>query len=207
MKYYDVSMLIEPNMQVYNNKPSKKPLFTNASNFETGSAYETDIKMNVHTGTHMDFPLHMIPNGKTSTDFDFTRLLCTVKVFDLTHVNDHIDFHDLIDLDIESNDFVLFKTKNSQKETFDFEFIYVNEQASIYLCEKKVAGVGVDGLGIERAQTGHPTHKHLLNMDILIVEGLRLKDVPEGKYEMIALPLKMDGMDALPLRVILKELS
>ncbi len=64
-------------------------------------------------------------------------------------------------------------------------------------------GVGTDGLGIERAQKGHPTHKILLGNDIIIIEGLRLKDVPEDVYDMFCLPLKIPGVEATPARVVL----
>ena len=203
MKIYDVSMTITKNIQVYKNKEEKKPILKVVSNFETGSSHETSLEMNLHTGTHMDFPLHMIPNGKTSDSLDLSKLITTVKVFDLTHIKDGIDHKDLVDLDIFPNDFVLFKTRNSYEETFNFKFIYVNASAASYLSNIGVMGVGVDGLGIERDQLGHPTHKILLEKDIVIIEGLRLKDVPKGTYQMYALPIKIEQSDALPLSVIL----
>ncbi|TXK89605.1 cyclase family protein, partial [Parageobacillus sp. SY1] len=103
------------------------------------------------------------------------------------------------------NDFVLFKTKNSLEDAFNFEFIYVAEDAARYLADKKVRGVGIDALGIERSQPGHPTHKTLFSAGVIVIEGLRLKDVPEGSYFMVAAPLKLVGTDAAPARVILFE--
>ncbi len=203
MKIYDISMTITKDMQVYKNIEDKKPTFTVASNFETGSSYETKITFNLHTGTHMDFPLHMIPNGETSDTLDLSQLIRSVKVYDLTHLTDSIDASNLINLDIEKNDFILFKTRNSFEEVFNFNFIYINESASVYLAEKGIKGVGVDGLGVERDQKGHPTHKHLMYSNITIIEGLRLKEVPEGIYQMFALPIKIAHVDALPLSVIL----
>ena len=205
MKIYDVSMVIKKDMQIYKNIEDKLPVFSIASNFETGTSYETKITFNLHTGTHMDFPLHMIPNGDTSNTLDLNRLITDVKVFDLTHLTDSIDAKDLEKLNINQNDFLLFKTRNSYEEFFNFNFIYINESASIYLAEKGIHGVGVDGLGVERDQKGHPTHKHLMYNDCVIIEGLRLKDVPEGTYQMFALPIKIENVDALPLSVILVE--
>lgn len=204
-KMYDVSMLIHDSMQVYKDKEEKKPVFTIHSDFETGSSYETELKMNLHTGTHMDFPLHMLKDGKTSDNLNLEDLITPVKVFDLSSVMDSIDQKDLEPLDICENDFVLFKTKNSFEEQFNFSFIYVNESASLYLKSKNIKGVGIDGLGIERAQNGHPTHKHLLSSDIIIIEGLRLKEIKEGSYQMIALPLKIKNVEALPMRIVLIE--
>lgn len=203
MKIFDVSMTIHPEIQVYKNKPEKKPVFSTASDFETGSSYETNLTMNLHTGTHMDFELHMKPNGKTSDTLELSDLIREVKVFDLTKVKDAIDVADIKDLDIKANDFVLFKTQNSFEETFNFKFIYLNAAASTYLAARKVAGIGIDALGVERDQAGHPTHKTLFNANVIIIEGLRLRDVTTGAYMMYALPLKIANVDALPMRIVL----
>lgn len=207
MKFYDVSMTITKDMQVYKNIEAKKPIFENASNFENGSSYETILKFNLHTGTHMDFPLHMIKNGETSDTLDLNKLITKVKVFDLTYLNDSIKDVDLFDLDIQEDDFVLFKTRNSFEDFFNFQFVYIHESASIYLAKKKIKGIGVDGLGVERDQVGHPTHKHLMHANVTIIEGLRLKEIEPKIYDMYALPIKIEHVDALPLSVILVEVS
>jgi arylformamidase len=203
MKIYDVSMTIHKDIQVYKNKPEKKPIISIASDFSTGSSHETSLSMNLHTGTHMDFPLHMIPNGDTSDTLDLNRLITKVKVFDMMHLKDGISQTDLTHLDIEQGDFILFKTRNSEEETFNFEFIYIKEDAAAYLASRNISGVGVDGLGVERDQAGHPTHKIFFQHDIIIIEGLRLKAVAKGTYQMYALPIKVTHSDALPLSVIL----
>lgn len=205
MKIYDISMTISKDIPVYKNKEEKKPLFENASNFDTGSTYETILKFNLHTGTHMDFPLHMLKDGETSDTLDLSKLITPVKVFDLTYVQDAIKDTDLMPLNIKENDFILFKTHNSYEDFFNFHFVYIHESASKYLAKKKIKGVGIDALGVERDQVGHPTHKHLMNANITIIEGLRLKDVLPNTYQMFALPIKIQGVDALPLSVILIE--
>lgn len=205
MKIYDISVVISPNMTVYKDYPHKKPVFTNVSNFETGSAYETDIKMNVHSGTHVDFNLHMLKDGNTSSNAILSNYITDAKVFDLTHLKDKIEADDLKELNIEKDDFVLFKTRNSNVEHFDFGFVYVTESAAKYLAEKQIKGVGVDALGIERDQPGHPTHKTLMNHNIVILEGLRLKDIVPQSYILIALPLKFEGLDGSPVRAVLLE--
>jgi arylformamidase len=203
MIYYDVSMKITPEMQVYKNKESKKPVFRVASDFDTSPAHETEVTINLHTGTHMDFPLHMIKDGQTSSDLVLDRLIREVKVFDMTHIKDAISKDDLIDLDICKNDFILFKTQNSYEDKFNFKFIYIDQSAALYLNQKNISGVGVDALGVERDQADHMTHKLLFEKDIYIIEGLRLKDIKQGTYFMYALPIKMDDSDALLLSVIL----
>ena len=203
MKIYDVSMTIHKDIQVYKNKPEKKPVIEVIADFLDSGVHETALSMNLHTGTHMDFPLHMIPGDKTSDSLDLNRLIREVKVFDMTHVKTGITSGDLERLEIKPNDFVLFKTQNSFEDTFNFEFIYLQISGATYLASKGISGVGIDALGIERDQADHPTHRMLFDHDIVIVEGLRLKEVPSGSYMMYALPIKVAGSDALPLAVIL----
>lgn len=203
MKIYDVSMTISEDIQVYKNIEGKKPKFINFSDFNTSSAYETNVLINLHTGTHMDFPLHMIEGGKTSDTLDLMRLIRPVKVFDLTHVHEVIRMEDIANLDIKEDDFVLFKTQNSFEDTFNFKFVYLSESAASYLSKCQIKGVGIDALGIERDQKGHPTHHILMDHDVIIIEGLRLGEVPEGNYMMYALPIKMKSVEALLLSVIL----
>ena len=205
MKIYDVSMTVSPSMTVYKNKAAKRPRLDVMANFQTDGVYETALWMNLHTGTHMDFPKHMLEDGKTSESLDLTTLIREVKVVDLTHLDVSIKLKDIQDLGIKANDFILFKTQNSTQEALDFNFVYLEAEAAFYLKNQGITGVGIDALGIERDQKGHPTHHHLLESDIIIIEGLRLKDVAMGHYQMIALPLKIDGVEALPLRVILME--
>jgi arylformamidase len=189
-------------MPVYKNKPEKQPSFDTSQN---GHVTETRIAMDVHTGTHVDAPLHMVPGGDTIETLPLEKLVRKAKVIDLTNAEDSINAEDLAGKDIQKGDFVLFKTKNSWDKEFNFEFIYVNHEAAKTLAEIGVSGVGIDALGVERAQENHPTHKQLFKNEIIIIEGLQLKDVPEGEYLMVAAPLKIRGLDASPARIVLIE--
>lgn len=202
MKVYDITAPIYEGMPVYKNKPEKQPEIRTVTN---GHVTESRISMDLHTGTHVDAPLHMINEGHTIETLPIDQLIRNCKVFDLTHVNGKITMTDLEPLDIQENDFVLFKTKNSFDETFNFEFIYVAEDGAKYLADKNIRGVGIDSLGIERAQEGHPTHRTLFQNKIIVIEGVQLKDIQPGSYFMIAAPLKLTGVDAAPARILLIE--
>jgi arylformamidase len=201
--FFDITMPIHPSMMVYKNKASKVPTFSVEDTRSKHGSYETTLSMNLHTGTHLDFPLHMKQDGESSTDFDSSLLLRSVRVLDLTHVQDMIQRSDLESFHLKPQEFILLKTNNSLSENFDFNFVSLSESAAAYCASIPLAGIGIDALGIERNQPLHPTHHHLMDQNILIIEGLRLKDVPEGVYQMIALPLSIPGVDALPLRVLL----
>lgn len=200
MKIYDVTAPIHSDMPVYKNKPEKKPSIKTDTN---GHVTESRISIDLHTGTHVDAPLHMFNEGETIETIDIKQLVRQVKVFDLTDAEENISYDDIKDLDIEENDFVIFKTKNSWDEGFNFEFIYVAADAAKHLAEKKIAGVAIDALGIERAQEGHPTHRTLMGNGVIIMEGLRLKDIEPGQYFMVAAPLNVQKTDASPARVLL----
>ncbi|MEX1375859.1 MAG: cyclase family protein [Eubacteriales bacterium] len=209
MKIHDISMLIEPEMMVYKDIPAKKPKFTNSANHNESEYHETKVELDIHCGTHIDMPLHMIKNGKTMDTFDYRRLITNCKVFDLTKIDKkYISADDINELKIQKDDFVIFKTKNSyydKSKGFDNEFVFVDKSAAKFLKDKKINGVGIDALGIERSQAGHPTHKLLLEDDIIIMEGLELKDISEGEYKLIALPIKIKGTEGSWVRAALIE--
>ncbi len=202
-KLYDISMTIREGMQVYKNKEEKKPEFKNMSNHRSGTAHETRIGLDAHCGTHLDAPLHMLEGGDTIDTIPLERLIAPAVVVDVTHVNGGIGRGDLERHDLSGAEWMLLKTRNSYSEEFDFEFVYLAADGAEYVIERGLRGVGTDGLGIERAQPEYPTHRSLMRSGVLIVEGLRLKDVPAGKYELVIAPLKLEGIDAAPARAFL----
>ena len=202
MKMYDVTGTIYEEMTVYKNKPEKQPKLNQVT---TGYVTETRLELDVHTGTHIDAPLHMVVDGDTFETIPMDDLVGQCKVFDLTQVDDGISKKDLERFEIQKDDFVFLKTKNSYEETFNFDFIYLAQDGAEYLSQLGVRGVGIDTLGIERSQEGHPTHKTLFAKKIIIIEGLRLKEINQGEYFMVAAPLKLEGTDGSPARVLLFE--
>lgn len=202
MKMHDVTGAIYEGMTVYKNKPEKQPKLNTITN---GYVTETRLDFDVHTGTHIDAPLHMVTNGDTFETIPLDNLVGQCKVFDLTEVENGVSKADLEGFDIQKGDFVLLKTKNSFEETFNFDFIFLAQDGAEYLSELGIRGIGIDALGIERSQEGHPTHKTLFANNIIIIEGLRLKEIEQGQYFMVAAPLKLMGTDASPARVLLFE--
>ncbi|MDN3427415.1 cyclase family protein [Microbacterium sp. APC 3898] len=200
MKMHDVTGTIFEGMAVYKDKPEKQPKMNPQT---TGEVTETQLEMNVHTGTHIDAPRHMMMDGETFESISLDKLVGPCKVLDLTAAENGISKADLKRFDIQQDDFILLKTKNSFEENFNFDFVYLAEDGAAYLSELGIRGVGTDALGIERSQEGHPTHKALFAGGIIIIEGLRLKEVEQGDYFMVAAPLKLTGTDASPARVLL----
>ncbi len=200
---YDISMTVCEDMQVYKNKPELKPGLAIVRDFGSSSARETRICMHMHTGTHLDMPLHFYPDGDTTDKLDLSRLITNCRVIDLTHVEKAIHPGDLLPYDIKPNETILLKTRNSFTEYFDPEFIFLASDGAELLADNRINCVGIDSLGIERSQDDHSTHKTLLGSDILIIEGLRLKDIEPGPYMLFAAPLKIGGAEAAPVRAFL----
>lgn len=202
-KVYDISMPISAVMPVYKGKEEKRPRLTVDSDFTTGKTYESRLEMNLHTGTHLDRELHMVPAGSTMETLDISQLITPCKVIDLLDVMEKITAQDLREKDIKEGDFLLFKTRNSYEDILEKDFVYLEKSGAEYLASLKIKGVGTDALGIERNQPEHETHLALMKEGIHIMEGLRLKEIAEGEYLMIALPLNITGAEAAPVRAVL----
>jgi arylformamidase len=204
-KVHDVSMTIFNGMAVYKDKPEKQPKISIVQDFDTSTARESRIDMDMHCGTHVDAPLHMIKDGGTMATIPLDRVTGPCRLLDLSHVEGGITRADLETYGIEPNEFVVLKTRNSQKEEFNLEFVYLAEDGAKYLAEIGIRGVAIDALGIERSQPGHPTHRTLFAKDVVIMEGLRLADVSEGRYFIVGAPLKILETEAAPARIVLIE--
>jgi len=196
-------MPIYHGMVTYKNKPEKQPNIRVVQDFNQTSAYESRIDMDMHTGTHVDSPLHMLPNGGTMESIPIERLVGPCRVLDLTEAQDKITRADLERFAPKKGDFLLLKTRNSLTDDFGSGFVFLAGDGAEYLAEAGVRGVGIDAPGVERDQSGHPTHKALFGVDSVIVEGLRLGEVPEGNYFMVIAPIKVLETEAAPARALL----
>lgn len=208
MRLYDLSRPIYEGMPVWREKPEKAPAFTVTSDFVDGQGmHETRVALDVHTGTHVDAPLHALPGGKGVDAYPLQQLIGEAEVLDLKDVSSAITATRLRQETISTGHIVLLKTRNSNDEAWHDDFVYLAEDGARYLAEQGIAAVGIDALGIERDQPGHPTHKILLGKGILIIEGLLLGEVPCGTYEIVVAPLRLIGCDAAPARVLLVQKS
>ncbi len=202
MEIIDISMTIEPDMSLYKNRNEKAPRFYKEKEFEKDGFMESSVKFNLHTGTHVDAPLHYLKNGEDVASLSPEKLIGLCRVIDFTKAEEYITDEDIVGMDFSGIDFVLFKTRNSIESRL-VDFVYIDASAAEILKGKNLKGVGIDSLGIERNQEGHPTHKILLKEGILIIEGLELKNVSSGEYLLIVLPLKIRSAEAAPARALL----
>ena len=84
-------------------------------------------------------------------------------------------------------------------------YVYLSSDAARYLVDSGVSCIGVDYLSVAGKENGAEVHQLLLNSDVTIIDGLDLRTIDEGIYEMIALPMKIAGSDGAPARVLLRK--
>lgn len=205
MKIIDISMLIHRGMPVYKNREEKRPRHYVNSSIPPKTVNESSLDFNLHTGTHLDSPFHMIENGAPTETLPLDRLITPARVIDLTAVQEGICRADLEKHSPQPGEFLLFKTRNSFTEGGGEQFVYLKRDGARYLCDSGIHGVGIDTPGIERDQNDHETHVSLLSQGIIILEGLELQHVEPGAYTLIALPLKIQNADGAPCRAVLVE--
>ncbi len=203
MRIIDISMTIRENMPVFKNKADRRPLIWMARDTKHQGFHETRMDIDLHTGTHLDAPKHMVEGGDSIDRLDLSKVIGECRVLDLTDVDECIRREDLEKHGIQPGEFVLLKTRNSSDEKYDEAFIWLDPAGAQYLKEVGVCGVGIDALRIEKEQKRQDTHKILFGSGIVILEGLRLKEAEAGVYQLYALPLKIQGAEASPVRAVL----
>lgn len=207
MRVYDISLAIQPGLPLW---PGDEPLgLERVQQISNGDvANVTKISCSVHVGTHVDAPVHFLKDGKGIESLSFRVLNGRAYVVDLPGV-ELITRQVLNDANIPPRTRrVLFKTKNSQywndpQHAFKRDFVALDETASHWLVQKGVQLVGVDYLSVAPFDAPRPTHEVLLRNEVVILEGLDLRQVSQGRYMLHCLPLKISGCDGAPARAIL----
>jgi len=209
-RWIDVSVPLATGMVHWPGDP--EPRFERISDLEHGAeANVTLCRMTAHTGTHMDAPNHFLAGESGMDEFPLEVGIGRARVVTLRPEIRAIGAADLKDCGIRAGERVLFKTGNSNRRwhdrRFQPDFAALNASGAAFLKDAGVLLVGVDYLSIGLYEAdGAETHRILLGARIWIVEGLDLAEVGEGEYDMVCLPLRMQGCDGSPARVALRPL-
>jgi arylformamidase len=169
------------------------------------------VAMGVHTGTHIDAPVHFIHQAAGVDEMPLAAAMGPARVIEITDPRE-ITADELRGHSLQAGERVLFRTSNSprcwQADRFVEDFVYISEQAAEHLAGIKVRTVGVDYLSVGGYHAdGAKIHRILLSAGIWIIEGLDLSAVGAGRYEMICLPVKLHGSDGAPARALLRPLT
>ena len=202
MRLIDITVPIRDGMFVYDGDPTVT--LTRVKSIEDGQvANISRLDFGVHSGTHIDAPLHFIDGAPAAEQLPLEPLLGPVHVVDATAVEGELDADALAGLDLpENGERILFKTPNSrlwEKDEFSHEFVHLTGSGAQALLDRGVKLVGLDYLSV-----GDPdAHRVLLGAGIIAMEGLDLRDVEPGEYRLVCLPLKIVGSDGAPARAVL----
>jgi arylformamidase len=210
MKIYDVTVAISNEVPIYKGDPDAA-IESFKAIARGDSANVSSIRFGVHTGTHVDAPNHFIEGTKRVHEIDIEKLIGPCRVIDIP--NDVVAIEPEHVGSIEGIERVAFKTRNSEfwstpEDGFRKDFTYLTPDTAKLLADAGMKLVGIDYLSIEKSGSpGHPVHVALLEKEIVILEGLDLREVPPGDYEIICMPLKYTGStgDGAPARTILKK--
>jgi arylformamidase len=214
MQVYDVSVPLSANTTTYPGDPgiSIKHWLRMANG---DHANVSRIDFGLHSGTHVDAPAHFIEGGAKVGSLPIDSLLGEAEVIAVEPHIDVIDESFVAANCPRGSQRVLFKTRNSifwgdTERGFHEDYVYIDPDAARWLVESGIKLVGIDYLSVEKFNSdSFPTHLAFLSRGVVIVEGLDLRAVPAGQYELLCLPLKIAGGsgDGAPARVILRTLS
>jgi arylformamidase len=168
------------------------------------------ISMSVHTGTHIDAPLHFVRDGLPIEAMPLDAMTGRTRVIAIED-GESIKAPELQRHSLKRGERVLCKTRNSpaawQQKGFAEDFVHIRVDAARHLVQCGVRTVGIDYLSVGGYQRdGVETHQILLGAGLWLIEGLNLSEVRPGDYEMICLPLKLAGAEAAPARALLRLL-
>lgn len=214
MQIYDVSVPLSAATPTYPGDPGIeiKQWLTLANG---DAANVSLINFGLHSGTHVDAPAHFIAGGAKVESLPLASLVGEAQVVEVPPEVKVID-EDFVATNCAPGSVrILFKTRNSAfwsnpQEGFREDYTYIDPDAARRLAELGIKLVGIDYLSVEQYRSGNfATHLALLAKGVVIVEGLDLREVPGGIYELFCLPLKIAGGtgDGAPARVILRTLN
>ena len=162
----------------------------------------SDLRMNSHSGTHIDAPVHYLKTGDTIDTISLSRLVGPCRVLDVSNEGRTIGAPALSGR-IDGISRVLLKTAFSSCTSFREDYPSLTREAAHYLVKNGVECVGIDSFSIEAFVCDGSVHRELLGNGCIIIELLDLSAVREGDYTLVALPLRLSGLDGSPARAIL----
>lgn len=205
MAIHDVSVPIREGMAIYDGNPGFQ-IELDSAIVRGATANVSRLTMGAHTGTHVDGPRHFFDGGPGTEALSLGAMVGSCEVVALPEIGtDPIDRAALEGAGIpEGTERVLLKTPNSElwaRDGFTREFTRLDGDGARYALERGVRLIGIDYLSI-----GDPeAHRTLLGADVVALEGLDLRGVEPGAYTLLCLPLRLEGSDGAPARVLLAD--
>jgi arylformamidase len=207
-RIYDISRTISPALAVW---PGDTPFsFEQVLDIQQGESVNlTTLTLSAHTGTHADAPWHYDQEGAHPADLPLEPYIGPARVVTLMRQRGGIIPSDFAGSDLSGVRRLLIHTWASDlpDDAWPDDFPYPTVELIDWLAAQSVLLLGVDMPSVDAFDsTDLPCHHRLKQHGMANLEMLRLKDVPDGDYELIALPLKIAGVCGSPLRAVLRPL-
>lgn len=205
-RIWDISQRLRPGLPVWPGDTA----FGHARTWqmEEGSPVNVSaLTLSTHTGAHADAPLHYSETAPDIASVGLDPYLGECVVVDARQSGALIEVDDLADITLAER--VLFRTFDAfPHDAWDENTKAIAPATIDWMAQHGVKLAGLDGPSIDpQSSKTMDAHKAVLRHDMRVLEGLVLDDVPAGRYELIALPLPIEGGDASPVRAILRELA
>jgi len=173
---------------------------------QTGSVNIGKLTASVHTGTHVDAPFHFNSGAAAIDQLDVNIYIGRAKIIDVTGLK-YIGREELQSYDLDGAERLLLKTKNqSNILEFPSEIPLLREDIGSFLKEKGIFLLGLDIPSVDEITSKElPIHHTLYQHGVYILENLLLDNVEEGEYDLIALPLRIEGADGSPVRAVIRK--
>lgn len=210
-KLFDVTLSLDSETPVWPGDPPAQ--IKRIAKIENGDGYNLSrICCPLHWGTHIDAPYHFNPDGWTTGEIPLDLLIGKVRVVRIADT-DKIQPEHLQRFNLHGVKRLILKTDNSsfwseKPLKFHQEFTAFTEETAAYLLSLQIKLVGIDYLSVDLfSDSRNPVHQAFCRENIVVLEGLDLREVISGDYQMICLPLKIENADGAPARVILKTIQ
>jgi arylformamidase len=211
--WYDITVPLKQGMPYFPTDPFPPRIYRYHDRNLGARVTMSVMEMISHTGTHLDMPLHFIPDGSTVSDMPLDATIGPARVIEIKDP-EKIKVPELEKHDIRKGERVLFKTRNSPRtyeaEKFVEDYVYFDVAAAEYLVARGIVLVGLDNITIghfKEEDNLNKTHRAFLEAGVYILEDCALANVPPGEYELLCLPLLIYGGDAGPCRAVLRPLK
>ena len=210
MKIIDISVAVDASLPTWPGDPSVTiDRFLDMGHGDAVNA--SRVSCSVHTGTHVDAPLHHLAAGYGANMLHLASMIGPAIVADFADAGE-VGPRELDALNLPANTVrLLCRTRNSllwasPDRHFRTDFVAITAGGARWLVDRGVRLIGVDYLSVERLNASPPeTHLRLLEAGVVILEGLDLREAKAGAYWLACLPWKLCGTDGAPARAVLIE--
>lgn len=207
MDWIDISIPLRDDMTVFAGEPPFRRERISAI-VDGAICNLSRMALGVHTGTHVDAPVHFVEGGATAEAIALDALIGPAWVVDATAATGSITAGDLEGFDIPAGEVrLLFRTPSVHlwdTPAFEPDFVALDATAATALVRRGVRSVGIDYLSIAPHDDPAPTHRILFEAGVVVLEGLDLRMVAPGAYDLLCLPLRIVGSDGAPARALLR---